>query len=174
MYTDDQMDLPKYSDGGKMPIFLKVLLILTSIAVGFGLLSAILAFFMGPIAQEEIDGIMAPNLILAKDLSTQGYDYWALEMEKITRQIDYTNQKFYLNQTLAVFAYSIGLVSVWMMSKGKKIGFHLYIIYDILAFASVYFIIPISEVSSLAQIVNGIITGIYIFMYSRNLHWLTK
>lgn len=174
MYTDDQLDIPKYSDEGKMPVFLKVLLILTSITVGFGILAALVGFAKGPNSQEDIDSIMAPNLALINNMRNEGYTLGLDELEKITRQVDHINQNFYLNQSLSLVAYTFGLAGILMMFKQRKIGFHLYIIYNLIAFSTVYFVVPIAEISTVGQIVNFIICGVFIFLYSRNLFWLTN
>lgn len=174
MYTDDQMDLPKYSDEGKMPVFLKVLLILTSITVGFGILLTLIGFVTGPNSQEDVDSVMAPNLNLINSLRQDGVTIGLDELEKITRQVDYINQNFYLNQTLSFFAYVFGVAGVFMMFKQRKLGFHFYIIYNLIAFATVYAVVPYNEISLFSQIIGIIISAIFIFLYSRNLYWLTK
>jgi hypothetical protein len=69
-------------------------------------------------------------------------------------------------------AYAIGLNGVIFMLKGRKLGFHLYIVYNLIALISIYASAPASEIPSFYFILFGIISSVFIFMFSRNLKFM--
>jgi hypothetical protein len=66
----------------------------------------------------------------------------------------------------------LGLVGVILMYRAKKLGFHFYILYTLGLVVSPYFFNPITGIPTILTIVGIIYGGIWVFMYSRNLHWL--
>ena len=84
----------------------------------------------------------------------------------------YYQESFYSFQLVQFLCIGCGLAGAIWMFKGKKIGFHLYIIYSLISLGSMYIFIPFSEVPSYSILFNGLFSGLFIWMYSRNLSWL--
>jgi hypothetical protein len=68
----------------------------------------------------------------------------------------------------------IGLLGALMMWQAKKLGFHLYIGYSLLAIIQIYFFVSPSDVPSFVVIWGLLMSVLFVFMYSRNLKWMTK
>lgn len=156
----------------KRPVFLTVLSVLSLIAIGFGILSSFLGLFAGPLSSEELELTLASSAQSAEQLKSMGESDWAETIYKIMNLVMYTNANFYMDKLLNLVIYSTGFVGVISMMKGRKLGFHLYIIYNILALFSIYASAPIDEVPTFYLVFFGVIAAVFVFLYSRNLKWL--
>jgi hypothetical protein len=63
----------------------------------------------------------------------------------------------------------IGAFGAFQMWNGKKLGFHIYIIYSLLEIAQMYLFTSASNIPMLVIVYYIIISGIFIILYSRNL-----
>ncbi len=108
------------------------------------------------------------------DLKEAGLDSWIPMMEQIQAMSVQSNDKFYLATTLSFIVASLGAFAAMKMWNGFKQGFHFYIIYCLLSVVSIYLYVSPSNVPSVIVIFNLIFSGLFIFMYSRNLKWMTK
>ena len=156
----------------KRPTFLTVLAVLSFITIGLGLLGGLTGLLSGPLSQEEIDEIIAQNMKIVDQLNDMGSYYWSDALNKTMHMVQYTNNNFYVNQLITVLGYAVGLAGVILMLRGKKTGFHLYIIYNLLSLLVVYASVPVSEVPAFIIIFNAFFALLFIFMYSRNLHYM--
>ena len=95
-------------------------------------------------------------------------------MQKLERMTIEINDNFYLAMVVSLITVAIGLFGALKMWQGFKLGFHLYIVYNLLAIGGIYTYVSAANVPSFIVIVNVILSGIFVFMYSRNLHWMTK
>ena len=93
-------------------------------------------------------------------------------MQKIGRMVEQMNDNHYLSTFLNLIFTLLGIYAVFLMMKGAKFGFHLYIIHSILAIVGVYFYVSAANIPTFVIIVNLTISGVFIFMYSRNLKWM--
>lgn len=164
-------DLNSY-DQPKRPVFLTVLSVFSLIAIGFGILSSFLGLFAGPLSSEELEMTLASSAQSAEQLKSMGEADWAETIYKIMNLVVYTNANFYVDKLLNLVIYSIGLVGVVSMLRLRKIGFHFYIVYNILALFSIYASAPIDEVPTFYLGFFGVIAAIFVFMYSRMLRYL--
>lgn len=156
----------------KRPIFLTVLCILTFINIGINMLTLLFQLAVGPSSEEEM---LAERVELTKatsQLEDAGMDGFAGMMDQLMAMTAEIQESFYLAMIVSLVTYLIGLFGALKMFQGQKIGFHLYIIYSLLAVGGVYLYISPQNIPSISIIFGLILSGIFVFMYSRNLSWL--
>lgn len=166
------MEAVKMDRQPKRPVFLTVLGVLSLITIGFGILSSVLGLLSGPMSAADLEATLAGSAQSAQQLQEMGESEWAETIFKIMQLAVYTNANFYTDKLLNLGIYSLGFVGVVSMLKGRKLGFHLYIIYNILSLFSIYASAPIDQVPTFYLGLFGVIAAIFVFLYSRNLKWL--
>jgi hypothetical protein len=147
----------------KLPRLLQIIGILTIINTGIASFSGVFSVISGP-----------PS---AEDIKMQDLDYdtspEAMELlEKLKFITKAVNENYMLFTGVSALISLAGLVSVLLMFKRNIYGFHLYIIYSLLSSTSMYLIVSPSDVPSAVVVVNLLISGLFVFLYSRNLPWL--
>ena len=165
----EDADLPE-----KPPRFILVLIILTLVNTGIALFTGIVAILAGKPSEKEI---LASKVELAKtivELKNLKMDYFVDVFQKMEAINDAMYANFMMFNLLAVFIAGIGAAGAFMMLKRMKLGFHAYIVYSFLSILSVYAFVTPTNVPSIFIIVNSIFAGLFVFLYSRNLKWLTK
>lgn len=158
----------------KRPVFLTVLCILTLIVTGFGVIGGLTGLFSGPPSPEAIAELQSSSEQSAQMLEDMGSVYWAGEIRKVNQIVEYTQTKFHTSTFISLLTALVGLVSALLMLRGRKNGFHLYIIYNLLNLVGVYAYVPIREVPVFMLITNTLISALFIFLYSRNLRYMNK
>ena len=157
------------------PKFLTVLCILTFIATGFnlvaGLINLVITGKQSEEAMLEMKVQYAESISGLRDLGMLGL---VEMMEKLDRMTTEINENFYMAAIISLLTVGIGLYAALKMWKGFKIGFHIYIVYNLLAIAGIYIYVSPGNIPSLLVIINVALSAIFVFMYSRNLHWMTK
>ncbi len=169
----EDLNLEEVNGAGR-PTFLKVLAILSFIFIGFSLLFGVVGLVQGPLDEEAI---MEQKVQMSKsidEMRSLDLENFAQIMEKIERMSESINANFYAASTTSLLIMIIGLFSVVRMWQGFKNGFHLYIIYSLLSVVQIYFFVSAADVPSFVIIWNLLIAGLFIFLYSRNLKWMTK
>ncbi len=126
----------------------------------------------GPLSENQLEASQAEMETMTNQLRSDNMDGMADMMEKISAMTAYSNESFYTIYMLNILTFLLGLFGAILMWQGRKIGFHLYIIYNIVAILTIYAVVPVNEVPSFITIFNVIISAVFIFMYSRNLHWM--
>lgn len=154
------------------PTFLKVLCILSFISIGFSIITTIFSTISGPQSEEQMVAQKIELLEANEELRENGMDGFADMMEQITRMNESINNHFYSASLLSFAALLIGLFGVYSMWQGKKLGFHLYIVYSLISVGQLYIFVSPADIPSIAIIFNLLIAAAFVFMYSRNLHWM--
>lgn len=170
--NEPKMDENPNGQTEKVPTFLRVLSVFSLIAIISGLLSGVLGLFSGPLSGDEIDQFISQNMDGVNQLNAMGETYWSDITAKMIYLVRYTNDNFYMDRLINIGAYSIGLAGVTFMLRGRKLGFHLYIVYNLIALVSIYASAPAHAVPPFYFILFGSIALIFIFMYSRNLKFM--
>ncbi|MBI2257775.1 MAG: hypothetical protein HYU67_02635 [Flavobacteriia bacterium] len=155
----------------KRPTFLLVLCILSFISTGFNLIGNIVNLLKGPLSQDELNVVLQEMQQLSDMVNQSGSGFTEL-FEKLAKITQFTNDNFYMHEFILIASFALGFYGVLKMYQGIKNGFHLYIIYNLLSISSIYVSVPPSDVPSFIVIFSVIFSGIFIFMYSRNLHWM--
>ena len=154
------------------PVFLTVLCILTFIQTGFSVLTLLFTAVKGPATQAELQQDEDKIMEAAAQMRATNMSGMADLLEKISDMSYYTNSMFYTMLFMNMLTIALGFGGALLMWKGRKIGFHSYIIYNIVAILTVYVAVPIKEVPAFVIILNVIFSSVFIFMYSRNLKWM--
>ena len=172
------------------PTFLRTLVILSLITIIYGLLMRMLSISSGPISQKDLDefltnimegssdkglfkgGFFYGNSAGINSLYENGEFFWADTISKIINLVRYTNANFYMDQLINIGGYCIGLAGVIFMLRGRKLGFHLYIIYNLVMMVSIYASAPASEVPAFYLLSSAFVSLLFILLYSRNLKWM--
>ena len=114
---------------------------------------------------------MARSIVELRKLKMDDFVDVFTKMEAINDAM-YAN--FMMFNLLEIFIALIGATSAFMMLFRMKLGFHAYIIYSFLSILSVYAFVAPVNVPSILILTNAIFAGLFVFLYSRNLKWLTK
>lgn len=166
--------LENNQEEAKRPTFLLVLCILTFVNTGFTILGGISGVLSGPPSKEEIK---ASNVELAKSieqLEKVNLEYWI----DVLKRIQLMTESFYANfvayNAVAILVAMAGVAAAALMLKGKKLGFHVYIGYSFLYVLQAYLFVSAAVIPSFIVIVNLLVAGLFVLLYSRNLNWLNK
>lgn len=154
------------------PRFLTVLCILTFISTGLSLVFGLFNLIKG---RQSEEAMLDAKVALAQSTSQMreiGWTSFVDMMEKFERMSVEINANFYLAGTIGLITAGLGLYGALKMWKGFKIGFHSYIIYNLLAIGGIYLYVSPGNVPTIVVIINLILSGVFILMYSRNLKWM--
>lgn len=165
-------NLDQHQEQQKRPVFLTVLAVLSFITIGIGILSSLFSLIKGRLTVEELELLKSQYAEQVAALNEAGMHDFAALIEKLYVMQECINANFYVNAFATLLSLLIGLWGVIYMLKGLKKGFHLYIIYNLMSVLLVYISVPVSEVPSFITIVNLIFAGLFVFLYSRSLHWM--
>ena len=172
--TDLDLVLENAEQPTKAPTFLIVLVILTLINTGLALLGGIFSLVVGKPSEKEI---LASKVQMAKSIvefKKVNLEYFVDVFTKMEAINDAMYANFMMFNLLGIFIAGIGAASAFMMLKRMKLGFHAYIVYSFLSILSVYAFVAPVNVPSILILTNAILAGLFVFLYSRNLKWLTK
>lgn len=154
------------------PTLLKVLCILSFIYIGLSFIFSLVSVFGGPQSEEEMVAQKVELLEANDELRDSNMDGLADMMEQMTRMNESINANFYMASVISILALLIGFYGVFSMWQGKKIGFHLYIVYSLISVGQLYLFVSPSDIPSIAIIFNLIIAATFALLYSRKLHWM--
>ena len=149
--------------------FLSVLCILTFVFTGFSFLTSIIGFVSGPASPEmmaEQHVQMAEQIAQLQEVHA---DSFVFMFQQLQQMMDDVNNHFYLAISMKIIWVVIGAFGAFQMWNGKKLGFHIYIIYSLLEIAQMYLFTSASNIPMLVIVYYIIISGIFIILYSRNL-----
>jgi hypothetical protein len=85
--------------------------------------------------------------------------------------IDAMYENFILYSLVAGIVATIGLIGIILMFRRKELGFHLYIIYCLVYVSQNYLFVSPANVPVILVIGNLLISGLFIFIYSRSINW---
>lgn len=156
----------------KRPTGLLVVFILTVISTSLSILQALGSLMVGPpnkAALKEIQLQLAKSMKIAKEIDSPFFMDYIEKMGVITAD---TVENFVLYHSLSFIFCALGLIGAIMMFRGMKLGFHLYIVYSFLSLIQYYFITDPSNVPMVLLITNGLISLLFVFLYSRHLNWM--
>ena len=161
-------------ESSKRPTGLLVVFILTVISTSLSILQALGSLLAGPpdkAAIKEVQTELAKSMKVAKEIDSQFLIDYIEKMGIITSD---TIENFVFYHSLSFVFFGIGLAGAIMMYRGMKLGFHLYIVYSFLTLIQYYFITDASNIPIVLLITNGLISLLFIYLYSRHLSWMTS
>ena len=166
------VEIDNIGEDEKRPSFLTAICVLSFITIGSNLIFGFIGLFSGPQSDEELLQAKVDLAKTSSELKTAGLESWVDVLDQLDRMTVEINDSFYLASILGLIVALIGLFGVLKMWQGMKMGFHLYIIYSLISVVSVYLYVSPANIPSFVIIFNLLISGLFIFMYSRNLHWM--
>jgi hypothetical protein len=101
-------------------------------------------------------------------------DYWVDVIKRIQLMTEAMYANFTAYNAVSVLVAMVGIAAAALMLKGKKLGFHVYIGYSFLYVLQGYLFVSAAVIPSFIIIVNLLIAGLFVLLYSRNLSWLNK
>lgn len=167
-------ELESKQETTKRPVFLLVLVILSSINIGIstmGSLSAILG------AKPDADMIKEAQLDFAKMRdqleAANGADFIYIvdQMETVTMNMF---AHFHTYNSIQFIFLLLGLTGVILMYQRKRLGFHFYIVYSLGLVLLPYFFNSMQQIPTILTIVGVLYGALWVFLYSRNLHWVNQ
>lgn len=149
--------------------FLTVLCILTFVFAGLSFVSSFFGLFSGPLSSEMMTQKhvqMAEQIASLQEVGANGFIHM---MHQLEQMLDDVNNHYYSVLLAKLIWTLIGAFGAWQMWQGKKIGFHIYIIYCLLEIVQIYLFTSPVNIPLLVIIYDLVISGIMIILYSRNL-----
>ena len=122
----------------KRPKFLLVLCILTFISTGFEFLGSLLKLVSGPLNNDQMQSQLVSFQEEIDKMKEIGADSFVDSMQTSIRMFKQVNENHYLAAFISIIVCVLGAYAALRMFKGYRLGFHLYIIYSILSFVSIY------------------------------------
>lgn len=158
----------------KRPVLLTVLCILSFIVVGFGLLGVLFSLISGQPSAEEIESAYNQMIQMSGDMRDKQMTTIAQLLEQGAELTMYQQQRYWSVLSINALTMITGFIGVLFMFKGKRLGFHLYIIYNLLSIGGTFLIVPSEMVPMVSVIMNLVLSGLFIFLYSLNFKWMNK
>lgn len=158
----------------KRPVLLTVLAVLSFIVIGYGFLGLLTSMLAGQPSPEEIDKGYQQIIQSVSDLRDQNAVRLADFFEGLANMIAYEQQHFFSVMLLNAVTIITGFIGVLFMLRGRRLGFHFYIIYNLLSIGGVYLIVPFELVPTILLITSLFLSGLFVFLYSLNLKWMNK
>jgi hypothetical protein len=93
-------------------------------------------------------------------------------LERVQAMTEALNGYFVETNIVNIVIALLGATSAYFMLKRNQLGFHGYIIYNLLASGSIYFFISPSLIPSVILIVNLCISLVFVLLYARHLPWI--
>jgi hypothetical protein len=158
----------------KRPVLLTVLCILSFITVGFGLIGVLFTLIGGEPSPERIQAAYNELIQMAGEMRDKQLTTVADMIEQAADLTVYQQHRYWSVLGINALTMITGFVGVLFMFKGKRLGFHLYIIYNLISVGGTFLIVPSHMVPMVSVIMNLIISGLFIFLYALNLKWMNK
>ena len=156
----------------KRPTLLLVLAILSFISIGFSILTSLFTIPGGPMNENELIEQRVEMAQSKTQMRDAGMDGFVTFFDKLEGMIEQTNDNFYFSKGIMLVTDFIGLFGVIFMLRRRKLGFHMYIVYSLLALGGMYLYLSPQNVHISLPIVNAIFAGLFVFLYSRTVKWM--
>jgi len=156
----------------KRPNFLTVISILSFISIGFSFIGSVSQIISGPLNEDKMLTQKVELIKQANQLDQMGSDYFGDAVRKMITMTENLNENAIAVSTITLIALLMGFFGVFKMFKGFKVGFHFYIIYSLISIGQVYLFVGVAYVPSIILFWNLFLSGLFVFMFSRNLNWM--
>ena len=165
-------DKIEFQNDRKRPQLLVVVSVLSFINLGIGLLGTVFGLLGTKASSDEMEDSFLVLTELKNKFDDAGSEQMSVVFEQLKEVMLYTNEYYYFALMISLIGIIAGLIGVSWMYKGKKNGFHLYIIYNLIAVFGLYMYVPSISVPMVSIITNSIIAMIFILLYAKNLSWM--
>ncbi|MCO5259650.1 MAG: hypothetical protein M9916_05855 [Crocinitomicaceae bacterium] len=165
-------NIDNYEERDRKPPFLVVIAVLSLVNIAWSLINNVSALFRGPMSPDEIDDY---KIEISKSISSvqdEGIGWAEGILNSAMNMIESINIHHTLNLVTSTIILLIGAAAVLMMLRGRKIGFHGYIIYSFLASTQIYLFVAPSILSNAIVIFSLLASGLFVLLYGLNLKWM--
>ncbi len=156
----------------KRPKFLTVLCVLSFIALGFSIIGLLATFANGKPSDDQIETAYMQSQQMASEFRAKGTTWAADFIEQAAELASHQQKNYWKTVGTNALITVTGFIGVLWMFKGKKLGFHLYIIYNLLSVGASFLIVPAHMVQLPTVIMSLIFSGLFVYLYSKNLSWM--
>ncbi len=154
------------------PTMLIVICILSWIHIGFNLVISLYQLISGPLSSSQIQDSQVNLKGAIVEMRNNGFHTFADTFQKVSDMTPVLNDQHYTAMSLTLLGLVVGLVGVSFMFLGRKLGFHLYIIYSIFSIGQIYLFFSAAEIPSMITWFGIGIAAVFILLYSRSLKWM--
>jgi len=162
----------EFQETPKRPVFLLVLCILSFISIGIGFITALFSLITGPSSEEVMRETKVQFTQQMSEMEGMGA-HWASEIfRKLIHITEATNAAHYMYTLSTIIILLVGAFGVYMMLKGRKLGFHFYIIYSLLAAVQLYLFVDPKYIPTFMVVTSLFFSGIFVLLYALNLKHL--
>ena len=158
----------------KRPTLLTVLCVLSFVAIGFSIIGLLIALISGKPSAEEIENTYNMSMQAAREMKAKNMLGFAEFFEQAAELSSYQQQNYWKVMAMNILTTGSGLIGVLMMFKGKRLGFHIYIVYNLLSVGGSFLIIPSYMVQFATVLTGFVFSGLFDYLYSRNLKWMNQ
>jgi hypothetical protein len=155
----------------KIPISLLITGIISIIGTSSAILSSIQSLVMGKPSQSEINETKIEIAKSLEEVQKNKIEFLERLLRNLQIMIDAMYENFILYSLVAGIVATIGLIGIILMFRRKELGFHLYIIYCLVYVSQNYLFVSPANVPVILVIGNLLISGLFIFIYSRSINW---
>jgi len=158
----------------KRPNFILVLCVLTFVYTGLTILGGISGIISGAPSKEEIKNESVGMAESIQQLEKLNLDYWVDVIKRIQLMTEAMYANFVAYNIVSILVAMTGVAGAALMLKGRKLGFHVYIGYSFIFVLQGYLFISAAVIPAFIIIVNLMVAGLFVLLYSRNMKWLNK
>jgi hypothetical protein len=159
-------------EGNDRPQFLKVICILSFIfTIAYSFMYTV-ALMSGSPDSDSLDEQKSEAMASISQMREMGYEDMANSFLKVQRYSEFRLDHFYTVVPFDLVVVLLGFVAVFFMWTRRKLGFQLYILYSVLSVVSYFFFVAMDDVPFLMVYFNLVLSGLFVWMYSKNRHWL--
>lgn len=172
MKSNEYNDVSKQSEN--RPRLLTVLCVLSFISLGFSALGILFSLIGGKPSADAIEQTYLRSLQNVSELRSRNMEGLASFFEQSAALAKYQQENYWQVMASNILVTTVGFLGVLYMLKGRKLGFHLYIWYSLLSVGISFLIIPSSMVQVPTVVMGLVLSGFFVFLYSKNLAWMNK
>ena len=167
-------DFQQINETPKRPVFLLVLVILSSINIGMSTIGSLTAVLGAKPDAEMVKKALLDYAEMREQLEEAGaadYTYIVDQMQTVTTHMF---AHFHTYNAIQLVFLLLGLTGVIFMYQRKRLGFHFYIVYSIGLVLLPYFFNSMNQIPTILTVVGVLYGAVWVFMYGRNLHWINQ
>ncbi len=161
-------------ESNKRPKGLTILLVLTFILTFSSLLASISSLISGKPSAEYIEEERVKTAETIAELKQNGLDSLVDVIQKMQTMTEEVYMNYTLSLVITIMVSLLGLAAILFMFQGFKKGFNLYIVYCLFSVISSYFYVSPVNIPTFLIVFNLLISGLFIYMYSKYLWWMKR
>lgn len=158
----------------RIPRSLLITGIISIIGTSSTILSSFQALINGKPSAEEITKSKLELARSLEEVEKNNIQFLEDMIKNLQIMLDAMYQNFFFYSLVALLIAGLGLTGIILMLRRKELGFHFYIIYSLLYVAQSYLFVSPANVPLFLVVSNLLISGIFVFIYSRSLKWFRQ